>query len=121
MIWCIIIAGLLVASIVTMVIGFIKDNVFGTIGIVSLILLVFVAIPIGIDVIPEHTNQGAKLAELEARKSSVEYQIENGLVIGDALAEFNGELAYKQELLKSPWTNWFVGDYIEEVEPINVK
>ena len=91
------------------------------IGVGILVPAVIAFAIVALHVIPEHTNHDANLAELEAKKSSVEYQIENGLVIGDALADFNGELAYEQELRKSPWTNWFVGDYIDEVEPINVE
>lgn len=122
MIWCIIIVCLLIAGILMTVFGVKNDiTALGSTGVCILIVSAFAFIYIALHVIPEHTNHDANLAEWKAQKSGIEYQIENGLVIGDVLAEFNGQLAYKKELRKSPWTNWFVGDYVDELELIDVE
>ena len=122
MIWCIIVTVLLVVGILMTVFGVKNDiEVVGSIGIGILIPAVIAFAVVAAQVLPENTNHDANLAEWEARKSSIEYQIENGLVVGDTMSEFNSELAYKKELQKSPWTNWFVGSYVDELELIDVE
>ena len=68
----------------------------------------------------ENTGHDRHLAELQAKRDALQYQIDEGIYFGDAVGEFNGTLVYQQHLRHDPWTSWFVGRYWDEVEPVEL-
>lgn len=64
--------------------------------------------------------EASKISWEEKRKAIV-YEMEHGFYVGDSLGEYNADLRRMQRFNKNPWTNWFVGDYIMEVEPIELE
>ena len=65
------------------------------------------------------TNQ-ASLASANAKREALVYQYEHGVYLGDAVGEFNAEIASGRHYRQSPWTSWFIGDYVMDVEPIDL-
>ena len=57
----------------------------------------------------------------EEKRKAIVYEMEHGFYVGDSLGEYNATLKGMQRLNKNPWTNWFVGDYIMEIEPIGLE
>ena len=82
-------------------------------GAASLIMLIIVCV--------ENTHHDRNLAELQAKRAALEYQIENGIYFGDAVGEFNSELIHNQYVHSDPWTSWFAGKYWMEVDPVELK
>jgi len=72
----------------------------------------------GLIILCSHINPDARLLQLEVKRETLVYQMENGIYYGDALGEFNSDLIYDQKMNQNPWFSWFYGDYIMEVEPI---
>lgn len=92
---------------------FITSVIFGIIaGVVAFVMILAVCF--------EHTGHDRHLAELQARRDALQYQIDEGIYFGDAVGEFNGTLVYQQHLRHDPWTSWFVGRYWDEVEPVEL-
>lgn len=69
----------------------------------------------------ENTHHDRNLAELQAKRTALEYQIDSGIYFGDAVGEFNSELIHNQYMHNDPWTSWFVGKYWMEVDPVELK
>ena len=82
-------------------------------GAISLIMLLAICV--------ENTHYDRHLAELQARRAALEYQIDNGIYFGDAVGEFNSELIHQQYIHNDPWTSWFAGRYWMEVDPVELK
>lgn len=57
----------------------------------------------------------------EEKRKAIVYEMEHSFYVGDSLGEYNATLKNMQRLNKNPWTNWFVGDYIMEIEPIELE
>jgi len=89
---------------------------------VTLCVLAIIAIFVsGICIVDERINHDANLSNLQAKREALVYQLENNMFLGDAVGEFNGEIASARAKHESPWTSWFYGDYYMEVEPIEMK
>ena len=73
-------------------------------------------------IIYNHSYLGreANITEYQETKAALEYQIANKFYMGNLLAEFNTKIVSDKIYNKSPWLNWFVGDYVEEFEPIEL-
>lgn len=69
----------------------------------------------------ENTHHDRNLAELQAKRAALEYQIDSGIYFGDAVGEFNSELIHNQYIHNDPWTSWFAGKYWMEVDPVELK
>lgn len=72
-------------------------------------------------IIVNNSAYDLKKIKLEAKREAIVYQIENNMYYGDSLGEFNVELKKKQILHDSPWTSWLIGDYVMEIEPIDLE
>ena len=88
----------------------------------SVLAIIFCVISILmlIGIICEHANPEKKISALQARREALVYQMENGFYLGDSLGEFNREIISGRYTRESPWTSWFMGDYIYEVDPIEL-
>ena len=53
-----------------------------------------------------------------AKREALVHQLDHDIYLGDAVGEFNSNLAKAQISYKSPWTNWFYASWIMEIEPI---
>jgi membrane-bound ClpP family serine protease len=60
----------------------------------------------------------ANIERYKETKATLEYQIANKCYTGNLLAEFNTKIINDKIYNKSPWFNWFIGDYVEEFKPI---
>lgn len=118
MFWCIIIWAILVIGFVLF--ARFGDDLPGMIGLVFGVLAAFATAISLIVIIVEHTDLSnrLKLAELQARREAIEYQMENNLYLGDALGDYNSEIRSMKMQRESLWTNWFIGPYADEVSEI---
>lgn len=82
-------------------------------GIILFLMICFI--------IGEHMFVDHKVAELQAERAALVYQMDHQLYLGDALGEFNKNIIYLRHVHENPWTSWFQGDYIYEVDPIELK
>lgn len=72
-------------------------------------------------IISEHTFVDQKIEALQAERDAIVYQMDNKLYLGDALGKFNSKIISWRHIYENPWTSWFQGDYIYEVDPIELK
>lgn len=89
---------------------------FGTVvGGVAVLIMSFI-------IIYNHSYLGREenIKKYQETKAALEYQIANKFYMGNLLAEFNTKIVSDKIYNKSPWLNWFIGDYVEEFEPINL-
>ena len=82
----------------------------------GVVLLLMVGVIIG-----EHTFVDHKVKELQAEREALVYQMDHQLFLGDALGEYNKKIIWMRNVNENPWTSWFQGDYIYEVNPIELK
>jgi len=61
------------------------------------------------------------LLKWQAERDALVYQVEHDLYLGDAVGKFNSSLVGAKDAHESPWTSWFVGDYVEQLEPIELE
>jgi len=122
MIWTLIV---LCIFIVSLAIGIFVDDYYHDVikfsGILAavasgVVLLIMVGIIIG-----EHTFVDHKVAEIQAEREALVYQMDHQLFLGDALGEYNKKIIWMRNVNENPWTSWFQGDYIYEVDPIELK
>lgn len=122
MIWTIIMAVAFIISILGLkfIDSYDHDTLYAVlIGIATvsgLFLLIFVMV-----IICEHAFADRMLAKLQAERDALVYQMEHNLFLGDALGEFNKKIVGWKMMYESPWTSWFQGDYILQIDPINLK
>lgn len=83
----------------------------------ALIIVVLVAI---YTLLAEYATSKTNLVHWQQKREALVYQMDHNLYLGDALGEFNSEVMRKRILHESPWTSWFEGDYIMQIEPIDV-
>ena len=72
-------------------------------------------------IISEHIFVDSYVEQLQAERAALVYQMDHQLYLGDALGEFNKNIIYLRHMHENPWTSWFQGDYIYEVDPIELK
>ena len=83
--------------------------------------MTFIALLIvSIILVCENSFPETKKIQLEEKRKAIVYEMDHGFYVGDSLGEFNAQLKRKQRLNENPWTSWFIGDYIMEVEPIEL-
>lgn len=91
---------------------------------VSMVFLVLSSITLFIMLLiigAEHAFADRMLAKLQAEREAIVYQMEHNLFLGDALGEFNKKIVGWKMVYESPWTSWFQGDYILQIDPISLK
>lgn len=74
-------------------------------------------------IISAHANSSENLRIWELRKAPIMHQIDEGNVDGALVSEiidFNTELMELKYKKNSPFSNWFVGDYVDFVEPVEM-
>lgn len=122
MIWTIIMAVAFIISILGLIFidSYDHDVLYGVlIGIATvsgLLLMIFVMV-----IICENAFADRMLAKLQAERDALVYQMEHNLFLGDALGEFNKKIVDWKMVYESPWTSWFQGDYILQIDPISLK
>lgn len=87
------------------------------IGMVAACWLIALSITIGIVNSPRY--QERRLREWQLKRESIVWQMENGLYVGGILDEYNTTVYAKQYNHKNPWTSWFHGNYVMELELID--
>lgn len=65
-----------------------------------------------------NTFPNVKRTHLEEKRNAIVYEMEHGFYVGDSLGEFNADLKHNKMLHQNPWTSWFIGGYVMDVEPI---
>ena len=122
MIWTIIVAVTFIISILGLkfIDSYDHDALYAVlIGIATvsgLLLMIFVMV-----IICENAFADRMLAKLLAEREALVYQMEHNLFLGDALGEFNKKIVGWKMVYESPWTSWFQGDYILQIDPISLK
>ena len=66
-------------------------------------------------------NCEVQLAELQARRDAIIYQMDNGLYLGSSLGDFNAKIIRGRMGHDNPWHNIFFGEYFYEIDPIPVE
>ncbi len=61
-----------------------------------------------------------RVNELNAEREALIYQMENGFYLGDSLSEYNSKVQNAKLMHENPWTSWFIGDYIMDIELIDI-
>lgn len=124
MIIFLIILGIAVFSLVAWKICEKKCSVFSSLpeslcvlGMVASVWVVVLAIAIGIVHSPRY--QERNLREWQLKRESIVWQMGNDLYVGGALDEYNTSVYAKQYQHKNPWTSWFHGEYVMELELID--
>jgi len=121
MIWTIIVAIVFIISILGLkfIDSYDHDTLYGMlIGIAfisTILLLIFVTV-----IICENAFGDIMLAKLQAERDALVYQMEHNLFLGDALGEFNKKIIGYKMVYENPWTSWFQGDYILQIDPIDL-
>ena len=80
-------------------------------GIITIILTVII---IGVHARPQY-----KIEKWNLKREAIVWQMENGYMSGD-LAEYNEDVFSEQKNLNNPWFSWFHGDWVMELELIDV-
>lgn len=88
-----------------------------TLGLVASVWVVIMAITIGIVHSPRY--QEKNLREWQLTRESIVWQMENDLYVGGALDDYNTSVYSKQYQYKNPWTSWFHGEYVMQLELID--
>jgi len=119
MIWTLIV---LCIFIVSLAIGiFVDDYELKYTGIATAVIYGFVLLCMVGAIISEHTFVDAKVDQLQAERAALVYQMDHQLYLGDALGDYNKKIISWRHIHENPWTSWFQGDYIYEVDPIELK
>ena len=122
MIWTLLVLFIFLASLATGI--FVDDYEHGCIkfsGILAAVASGFVLLLMVGIIISEHTFVDAKVDQLQAERDALVYQMDHQLYLGDALGDYNKKIISWRHVHENPWTSWFQGDYIYEVDPIELK
>lgn len=76
---------------------------------------------VGIVTIINRGGNNLDKIKLQEERAAIVYQMEHEMYYESSLGEFNAELKKSQMLHESPWTNWLIGDYVMEIEPIDLE
>ena len=92
------------------------------------LIMSVVVIALSIAILIVHINPDARVAELEAERSALVYQLESKTYLNDnnlgtvelmeQIGEFNGRIESRRLRRQSLWTNWFISPACDEVDPI---
>lgn len=93
--------------------------VFKLSGICFMIAVVIMAIIISVEHSPRYKEM--KLRECQLRREAIIWQMDNNLYVGGVLDEYNAEIFRAQYEHNNPWTSWFYGDYVLELELISTR
>ena len=104
---------------------------FAIIGVVIAVLGGLALVGGGVYCISEAVMNEANYESAMSQRENLEWRLEQTYTNNDnnigstelyvEIKEFNAELMGKRALRDSLWTNWFAGDYVERVEPIELK
>lgn len=87
------------------------------------VLCFFVFVIFGVIGLLENSswNCEVQLAELQAKRDAIIYQMNNGLYLGSSLEDFNAEIIKGRMCHDNPWFNVFAGEYYYKIDPIPVE
>lgn len=87
------------------------------------VLCFFVFVIFGVIGLIENSswNCEVQLAELQAKRDAIIYQMDNGLYLGSSLENFNSEIIKGRMCHDNPWLNVFAGEYYYKIDPIPVE
>lgn len=122
--------GIAIASFIASFIAFVISKktcnwysdspfVFRVIGIGFMIAVVIMAIIISVEHSPRYKEM--KLRECQLRREAIIWQMDNNLYVGGVLDEYNAKIFRAQYQHNNPWTSWFYGDYVLELELISTE
>jgi len=120
--------GIFALCIILIIISELRLNHFfsefwNNISIVSaLIALVDLAVllALGVGILSEYSFKDIKVAELQAEREALVYQLNHELYLGNSIGEFNKKIIKGQKLHENPWTSWLRGNYYMEIDPIDL-
>lgn len=120
--------GIFALCIILIIISELRLNHFfsefwNNVSIVSvLIALVDLAVllALGVGILSEHSFKDIKVAELQAEREVLVYQLNHELYFGSSIGEFNKKIIKGQKLHENPWTSWLRGNYYMEIDPIDL-
>jgi len=108
-----------------------EGSILSFVGIVIAVLGGFAFAIGGIYCISEAVTNEANYKSALSQRENLEWRLEQTYTDNDnnigstelyvEIKDFNAELMSERALRDSLWTNWFVGDYVERVEPIELK
>ena len=90
---------------------------FSTVGLTFSFLAIFFGIVIGVIHLPRY--QERKLREWQLKREAIVWQMDNGMYVGGVLDKYNADVYYKKYQHNNPWVNWFVGDFVKDLELID--
>ena len=70
----------------------------------------------GVHIAPEK-----QLLSLQTKRDAIVYEIDNDLLAGETLVDFNVNLAVDKWENANPWFNWYVCDIVDEIDLIDVE
>ena len=79
----------------------------------------FITIILTVAIITAHARPQYKIEKWNLKREAIVWQMENGYMSGD-LAEYNDDVFSAQKNLNNPWFSWFHGDWVMELELIDV-
>lgn len=120
--------GIFALCIILIIISELRLNHFfsefwNNVSIVSvLIALVDLAVllALGVGILSEYSFKDIKVAELQAEREALVYQLNHELWLGSSIGEFNKKIIKGQKLHENPWTSWLRGNYYMEIDPIDL-
>ena len=122
MIWTLIVFCIFITSVAIGI--FVDDYEHDNIkfaGIVTAVISGIALLFMVCGIISEHTFVDAKVDQLQAERAALVYQMDHQLYLGDALGDYNKKIISCRHVHENPWTSWFQGDYIYEVDPIELE
>jgi hypothetical protein len=79
-----------------------------------------VLLALGVGILSEYSFKDIKVAELQAEREALVYQLNHELYLGNSIGEFNKKIIKGQKLHENPWTSWLRGNYYMEIDPIDL-
>lgn len=120
MIWTLLCLCIFIPAVAILIFGDSYNDIWGPALLTAVCTGFALVIMAGI-IISEHTFVDQKIEALQAERDAIVYQMDNKLYLGDALGKFNSKIISWRHTYENPWTSWFQGDYIYEVDPIALK
>lgn len=91
------------------------ETVFNVAGVIASLILVGHCAAIGCE------QARMKPLEVEqAKRDAIVWEMENNKTV-EGLADFNAELTYAKWANNNIWLNWYINDYVDEIELIPLK
>ena len=84
------------------------------------VILSFITFCHGVVIGISNANIEQEVLKWQTKRDAIVYEMNEGILIGDALTDFNTDLATEKWANDNPWLNWYVNDSVDEVELIPI-